>query len=97
VEFRAELSSAQESALQLPREFTVECAICVSWAEVHQYLCISSVSPDFLRCHCGKKGIRPFDFDKASPGVEQMQPSPCYAPESQHLTSSLLGRRLEVT
>ena len=87
VVFRAEVVSALESAMLS----AMESAVCIGWAEVHLYLCVSSASVDSLGCHVGKKGIRVSGFDKASPGVLLTQPSPCYAQEAQHPASSLLG------
>jgi hypothetical protein len=74
VAFRVDMVSAQKSALESALETAEESAVCVCWAEVHLYLCVSSVSLDFLRCHFDKEGIRLFDFDEALPGVLQSQP-----------------------
>ena len=41
----------------------------------------------------GKEGSRTFGFDEALLGVFILQPSPCYAQETQHAASSLLGPR----
>jgi hypothetical protein len=49
------------SALELAMKSTV----CVAWAEVHLFLCISSMSADVLRCHLGKQGTRVCGFDEA--------------------------------
>jgi hypothetical protein len=65
--------------------------------EVHPCHCASSVSLDFLRCHFGKEGRRPFDFREQLPGVFRSQPLPCYARKTQHPASSLLGLRREVS
>jgi len=40
-------------------------AVCVGWAEVHLFLCLSSVSADCLRWHLGKEGIQACGFDEA--------------------------------
>ena len=74
-----------------------ESAVCIGWVEVHLYLCISSMSPDFLRFHFAKEGIRRIDLDEASPGVLLSQLSACYAQDTQHPASSLLGLRREIT
>jgi len=55
--FWAEVASALESAL--------ESAVCVGWAEVHLFLCVSSEYADFLQCHLGKEGIRVCGIDEA--------------------------------
>jgi hypothetical protein len=52
---------------------------------------------DFLRCHFANEGSCPFDFREPLPGVYRMQPSPCYAQETQHPAASLLGLRREVS
>jgi hypothetical protein len=52
---------------------------------------VSSASVDSLRCHLGKEGIQASGFDKAYPGVLLLQPTPCYAQETQYPTSSHLG------
>jgi hypothetical protein len=72
-------------------ESALESALCVGQGEVHLDLCVSSVSADSLRCHFGKEGSRVFGYDKALLGVFVSQPSPSYAQETQHPTSSLLG------
>jgi hypothetical protein len=59
--FGAEVASALESAL----ESALDSAVCVGWAEVHLFLCVSSASADSLRCHFGKEGIRASGFDEA--------------------------------
>ena len=82
---RAEVESALESAL------------CVRRVEVHLFLCVSSVSADYLWCHGGKAGSRTFGFDEALPGVFVSQPPPFYAQETQHPTSSHLGPRRVVS
>jgi len=63
--------------------------------EVHTCLGASSVVVDSLRCHFGKVGSHPFDFRKPLPGVFQLQPSHCYARETQYPTSSLLVLQLK--
>jgi len=55
--FWAEEASARESAL--------ESAVCICWLEVHLFLCVPSVSVDFLQCHFGKEGIGACGFDAA--------------------------------
>jgi hypothetical protein len=97
VAFWAEMASAQESALEWALEPAVESAVCIGWAEVRLYLCVSSVPPDFMRCYFTKEDIRPFDFDEALLGVVLLQPSTCYAQETQHPGSSLLRLRCEVS
>jgi hypothetical protein len=74
-------------------ESALESALCVKRVEVHLFLYMSSVSADSLRCHFGKEGSRTFGFDEALPGVMVSQPLPCFAQETQHLASSLLGPR----
>jgi hypothetical protein len=54
----------------------------VARVEVPLFLYVSTVSVDFLCCQLGKKGIRPFDFDEASPGVLLSQRSRMYALET---------------
>jgi len=61
VVFRAEVESALEPAL--------ECPVCVRWAEVHLFVCVSRVCADFLWCHVVKGSIRACGFDEAQPGV----------------------------
>jgi len=85
VKFRAEETSALESA------------VCVGRMEMHMFLSIPSVSPDSLRCHFGKEGIRPSGFDEASPGVILSQHSPVYAPDTQHPTVGFLALRCDVS
>ena len=82
---RAEVESALESAL------------CVGRGEVHVFLCLSSMSADYLQCLFGKEGSRAFGYDEALPGVSVSQPSPFYAQETQHPASSLLGPRRVVS
>jgi hypothetical protein len=65
--------------------------------EVHLCRCPSSVLMDILRCHFASAGSCPFDFREPLPGVYRMQPSPCYAQETQHPAASLLGLRREVS
>ena len=95
--FRAEMASAQESALESALEAAVDSAVCVSLVEVHLFLCVSSISPDCLYSHFGKEGNYPLDFDKASLGVLLLQPSPCYALETEHLPNSLVRLQCEVS
>jgi len=57
-------------------------SVCVRGVEVHLFHCVSSTSVDSLGCYFGKEGIYPFGFDKASPGVFQLQPSPFYTEET---------------
>jgi len=59
--------------------------------------CVSSMSVDSLRCQFGKEGSRTFGFDEALLGVFLSQPSPCYAQDTQHPASSLLGPRRVVS
>jgi hypothetical protein len=47
VAFWAEMASALELA--------VESAVCVGWVEVHLFLCVSSVSQDFVPCDFARK------------------------------------------
>jgi len=58
VVFRAEVASGLESAL--------ESAIWVGWAEVHVFLCISSMSADYLWYHFGEAGTQTCGFVKHS-------------------------------
>jgi hypothetical protein len=51
-------------------------AIFVGRVEVHQIVCVSSVSADSLQCHVGKEGSWTFGFDEALPGVFVSLPSP---------------------
>jgi hypothetical protein len=74
-------------------ELGLESALCVGRVEVHLLVCVSSVFADSLQCHLGKEGSRTFGYDEALPGVFVSQPSPCYAQETQHPASSLLGPR----
>jgi len=78
-------------------ESALDSALCVGRVEVHMFLCISSVPADSLRCHFGKEGSRTFGFDEALLGVIISQPSPFYAQETQHPTSSLLRPRRVVS
>jgi hypothetical protein len=61
VVFLAEVALALELALEL----ALDSAVCVGWAEVHLFLCVSSMSADTLRCHFGKEGIQASGFDEA--------------------------------
>jgi hypothetical protein len=47
VAFRAEMASAQELALELALEMAGVSAVYIGWAEVHLYLCLSSVFSDY--------------------------------------------------
>jgi len=76
VAFQAEMASAQESALESAVEPAVESAVSIGWAEVHLYICVTSVSPEIFSCHFEMQGIRPFDFDDTLLGVLLLQPSP---------------------
>jgi hypothetical protein len=78
-------------------ESALESALCIGRVAVHLFLCLSSVSADSLQCHFGKEGSRTFGNDEALPGVFVSQPSPCYAQETQHPASSLLGPRRVVS
>jgi len=71
-------------------ESALESALCVGRGEVHLFLCVSSVSAHWLRCHFVKEGSRMCGYDEALPGVFVLQPSPFYAQETQHHASSLL-------
>jgi len=51
----------------------------------------------FFAVPFGMEGSRTFGFDEALLGVFVSQPSPCYAQETQHPTSSLLGPRCMVS
>jgi hypothetical protein len=77
VVFRAEMVSAQGSALESALEKAVESVVCVGWEVVHLHLCISRVSLDCLGCHFDNEGIRPFDFDEVLLGVLLSQLCPC--------------------
>jgi hypothetical protein len=59
------MASAQELALELALEMAGVSAVYIGWAEVHLYLCLSSVFSDYLLCHFDKEGIHPCDFDEA--------------------------------
>jgi hypothetical protein len=74
-------------------ESALDSALCVRWGEVHLFLCVFIVSVDSLQCHFSKEGSPMFGYDEALPGVFVLQPSPLYAQETQHPTSSLLGPR----
>ena len=50
VVFQAEVASALELALEL----ALEIAVCISWAEVHLFLCISSMSADSVQYDVGE-------------------------------------------
>jgi hypothetical protein len=78
-------------------QMAIRAVVAPGLVEVHPCLCASSVSLDFLRCHLGKEGSRPFDFREPLPGFFRSQPSPCNVRETQHPTSSLLGLRREVS
>jgi hypothetical protein len=75
----------------------VESAVCVGWLEVHLFLGVSGVPPDYLSCHFGNEGIHLLDFEESLLGVLLSQPSPLYALEPQHPASSLLGLWREVS
>jgi len=65
--------------------------------EVRWFLCAATGSPDSLLYHIAREGSQPYDVCKSVPGVFPMQLSPSDAQETQLLTSSLLGHRLEVS
>jgi hypothetical protein len=69
--------------------FKAEVALVV--VEVHLWLWTSSVSVDFVQCHYGKAGSRAFEYKQPMRCVFRSQPSPCYACETQHPKSFLLG------
>jgi len=85
--FRAEVAPA----LELNLELALKSALCVGLAEVHLFLCVSSVSTDSLRRHVGKQGIRACGVEEALLGVFVSQPSPVHDQETQHPATSLLG------
>jgi len=85
-----QMPSAGKVAFHVELPSTMELAGCVGQVEMHLFLCISRVSADSVRCHFGKEGIRPSRFDEAWRGVGILQPSPSYAPETQHPASSVL-------
>jgi hypothetical protein len=58
--FQGEVALALESAV----ESALDSAVCVGWADVHLFLCVSSGSEDCLGCHCGKEGIRASGFNE---------------------------------
>ena len=66
--FKAELAFWAEVASAL------ESAVSISRVEMHQFLCVSSMSADSLQCHFGKKSIRPAGFDTEWPGDVLSQP-----------------------
>jgi hypothetical protein len=78
-------------------QVAIRAAVVPILVEVHPCLCASSVSLDFLRCNFGNFGNHPFDVREPLPGVFRLQPSPCYARETQHPASSLLRLRREVS
>jgi hypothetical protein len=49
------------------------------------------MSADSEQCHVGKEGSQTCASDEPLPGVFLPQPSPFYAQETKHPTSSLLG------
>ena len=59
--FRAEVALAVESAL----ESTVKSTVYFDWAEVHLFICVSSMSANFLRCQLGKEGVWACGSDEA--------------------------------
>jgi hypothetical protein len=63
--FRVEVAWALESALVAALESAQDSAVWVGWAEVHLFLCVSSVSADHLQCYFGKEGIWESGFDEA--------------------------------
>jgi hypothetical protein len=78
-------------------ESVLDSALCVRRGEVHLFLSVSIVSADSLRCHFGKEGSPTFGYDEALLPVFVLQPSPFYAQETQHPTSSLLRPRRVVS
>jgi len=72
-------------------ELAMESALSVGPVEVHLILCVSGLSADSVLFHSGMEGSRTFGFEEALPGVLVSQPSPCYAQETQHPASCLLG------
>lgn len=55
--FWAVVVSALESDLESPLEL-----VCIGWAEVHLYLCVSSLSQGSLQCDFGNERIQPYHF-----------------------------------
>jgi hypothetical protein len=80
-------------AFQAEVKLALESALCVGPMQVHQFLCVSTVSADSLRCHFCKEGSRTFGFDEALLGIIVSQPSPLHALETEYPDSSLLGPR----
>jgi len=64
--------------------------------EVHPCLRAYMEAVYSLVCHFDNEDSPPFDFHNPLPGVVLSQSSPCYARETQHPTSSLLGLWCEV-
>jgi hypothetical protein len=77
-------------------QVAIRAKVVAVMVEVHPCLSASNVSLDCVRCHYGKEGSPPFDFREPLPVVFQSQPSSCYARETQHPVSSLVGLRREV-
>jgi len=69
VALRAEVASAQESA------------VCLGRVEINLCLCVSNVCAESLQCQFGNEGICSSGFDKAWLGVFLSQDSPCYTAE----------------
>jgi len=90
VAFRAEVAFLAQVASAL------ESAVCISRVEMHLFFYVSRVSEESSQCHVGEKGIRLCRFEKAWLGVFLSQPSPCHGPETENLSSSLLGSRRAV-
>jgi len=65
-------------------------AVCVGLVEVHLFLCASTMSVYCMLCHFGYEVRHLFYFNDPTPSVFLSQPSPFYAQEGQHPTSSLL-------
>jgi len=70
-------ASAQYSLLEWAYELAVVSAVCISWAELHLFHFVWSMSPDFVRSHCSKEGIRQCYFDEASLRALPLQPPFC--------------------
>jgi len=72
----------QSSDCHQMAQVAIRAAVKSLLVELQPFLCAFSVFLDFLLCHFGKEGSRPFDFREPLPGVFRLQPSPCYARET---------------
>jgi len=72
-------------------------AVCVSWVDVHRFLCASSMSVDCLWCHYDKEGSHLCGFVAALVQVFPSKPSTFCAHETGCVASALHALRCKVS